>query len=98
SLWLSAISFSRVQGPVPELQRCQMSEDWLDLLKTVCAAGRARAVLDSKAYEGLEQLRKAGLLEIDHAPATQTKYFTPMYHPTPAGRALYRKLSQEAPG
>ena len=73
-----------------------LRKDLLELFKTVCAAGQARAAFDSEAQEGLEELRNAGLLEVDRAPGARLKHFTPGYRPTAAGCALWRKLSKDA--
>jgi len=73
-------------------------KDWLDLLKTVCAAGHARAAFNSEANAGLEALRKAGLLELDHSPGANPKHFTQRYLPTEAGRALCRKFGEDSAG
>jgi hypothetical protein len=73
-------------------------KDWLDLLKTVCAAGHARAAFNSEANEGLEALRKAGLLELDHAAGANPKHFTQRYRPTETGRALCRTFREDTAG
>ena len=75
-----------------------MRKNRLDLLKTVCAAGHARAAFDSEANEGLEELREAGLLELDHTPAINPKYFTKRYRLTEAGRAVCRRLKERTEG
>lgn len=66
-----------------------MRKESLDLLKTVCAAGHARAAIESEAHAGLVELRKAGLLEVEHALGANQKHLTPLYRPTKAGRVLW---------
>jgi len=73
-----------------------MSQDWRNLFKMVCGAGYARAALRSEAQEGLERLRSAGLLELDNSFDAKPKHFTPRYRLTETGRALCRKLSENA--
>lgn len=73
-----------------------MRKEWLDLLETVCAAGHARAAVESEAHTGLEELRKAGLLQVDDSLGATLQHFTPLYRPTEAGQALWRKLSGHA--
>jgi hypothetical protein len=73
-------------------------KEWLELLQTVCTAGHARAAFNGEANEGLEELRKAGLLEMEHPPSAHPKHFTPRYRPTEAGRSLCRKLGEKTRG
>ena len=73
-----------------------MGQDWRDLFKMVCGAGYVRAARWSEAQEGLEELRSAGLLELDNSFDAKLKHFTPPYRLTETGRALCRKLSENA--
>ena len=73
-----------------------MGQGWRDLFKMVCGSGYARAALRSEAQEGLERLRSAGLLELDSSFDAKLKHFTPRYRLTDTGRALCRKLSENA--
>ncbi len=71
-----------------------MDDDTLNLLKTVCAAGRAREGYDDNANEKLEQLVHDGLLvTVDSAAASRTtKAERRHYQPTERARTLLRDL------
>jgi|SRR5580692_9567452 hypothetical protein len=71
-----------------------MDDETLNLLKTVCAAGRARSAFNDNSNERLRQLEKAGLLDLVSAPSEGLK--SPArrsyYRPTNTGRAKCREL------
>lgn len=46
-----------------------MDDDTVNLLKTVCAAGRARPAFNDSSNERLEQLEDAGLLDLISTPS-----------------------------
>jgi len=76
-----------------------MDDDTLNLLRTVCAAGRARASYDGNANERLEKLVQEGLLrEVSAAVvAGVSSKSTPRrhYQPTEQGRAMLRHLNEK---
>jgi len=74
-----------------------MDDDTLNLLKTVCAAGRARSAFNDNSNERLEQLENAGLLDLVSAPSEDPNTPAPrsFYRPTKTGRAMCRELSDE---
>ena len=71
-----------------------MDDDTLNLLKTVCAAGRAREGYDENANEKLEQLVHEGMLvTVDSAAASRTSRSPRRhYQPTERAHALLRNL------
>ena len=71
-----------------------MDDDTLNLLKTICAAGRAREAYDDNSNARLEQLTKEGLLvAVDSATAGhRTRASRRSYQPTERARALLRHL------
>jgi hypothetical protein len=76
-----------------------MDDDTLNLLRTVCAAGRARASYDGNANARLEQLVEEGLLRevsVAHAGASSsTTVARRQYQPTEQGRAMLRHLNEK---
>jgi hypothetical protein len=74
-----------------------MDDDTLNLLKTVCAAGRARSAFNDNSNERLEQLENAGLLDLVSAPSENPNTPAPrsFYRPTKMGRAMCRELNDE---
>lgn len=73
-----------------------MDEDTLSLLKTVCAAGRARAGYDGNANARLDNLVEEGLLDVVSAAApSSSKVPRRYYQPTEQGRAMLRQLSEK---
>ncbi len=74
-----------------------MDDDTVNLLKTVCAAGRARPAFNDNSNERLEQLESAGLLEVLQVPGQDPKRTVPRryYRPTKTGRAMCRELSDK---
>lgn len=74
-----------------------MDDDTLSLLKTVCAAGRAREGYDGNANERLDRLVEQGLLDVVNAaaPASASKVPRRYYQPTEQGRAMLRQLSEK---
>ena len=75
-----------------------MDDDTLNLLKTVCAAGRARASYDGNANERLEKLVEEGFLRevsATYAGATSKSVPRRQYQPTEQGRAMLRHLSEK---
>ena len=71
----------------------QMDDDTLDLLKTVCAAGRAYPAFNCNSNERLDQLASAGLLAVVKVRDEDPKRTVPLryYRPTEMGRAMSRK-------
>jgi len=67
-----------------------MDEETLSLLKTVCAAGRARPSYDGESNERLEKLAKAGLLDVVNVPEADPESRPPRryYRPTANARAM----------
>ena len=74
-----------------------MDNDTLSLLKTVCAAGRAREGYDGNSNARLETLVEQGLLDVVNAAAAtpSTKVPRRYYQPTEQGRAMLRQLSSK---
>jgi DNA-binding PadR family transcriptional regulator len=75
-----------------------MDDDTLNLLKTVCAAGRARASYNGSANERLEKLVEEGLLSevsATHAGASSKSAPRRQYQPTEQGRAMLRHLNEK---
>ena len=74
-----------------------MDEDTLSLLKTVCAAGHARAGFDGNSNARLDQLVEDGMLDLVNAPGSSSKSKTPRryYQPTEQARVMLRKLSEK---
>jgi hypothetical protein len=74
-----------------------MDDDTLNLLKTVCAAGRARSAFNDNSNERLEQLENAGLLDLISTPSEDPKSPAPRryYRPTKTGRAMCLELSDK---
>jgi len=73
-----------------------MDDDTLSLLKTVCAAGRAREGYDGNANERLDKLVEQGLLDVVNAAApASSKIPRRHYQPTEQGRAMLRQLSEK---
>ena len=74
-----------------------MDNDTLSLLKTVCAAGRAREGYDGNSNARLDQLVQEGLLDVVNAaaPAPSSKIQRRYYQPTEQGRAMLRQLSEK---
>jgi hypothetical protein len=75
-----------------------MDDDTLNLLRTVCAAGRARASYDGNANARLEKLVEEGLLrEVSaaHAGGSSTTVARRQYQPTEQGRAMLRHLNEK---
>ncbi len=74
-----------------------MDDDTINLLKTVCAAGRARASYDGDSNARLETLVSEGLLSVVNS-ATAGPSVTPprrQYQPTEQGRAMLRQLTEK---
>jgi hypothetical protein len=71
-----------------------MDDDTLSLLKTICAAGRAREGYDDNANAKLEQLAEEGLLHAVDSASVGRAAKTPRlsYQPTERAHALLRKL------
>jgi len=69
-----------------------MDDETLDVLKTVCAAGRAHPAFDQNVNARLENLAKAGLLDTIQAGASTAprRY----YRPTAEARAMVKKLQE----
>jgi len=73
-----------------------MDEDTLSLLKTVCAAGSARAGYNGNANARLDELVEEGLLDVvNAAAASASKVPRRYYQPTEQGRAMLRQLSEK---
>ena len=76
-----------------------MDDDTLNLLRTVCVAGRARASYDGNANARLEKLVEEGFLrEVSaaHAGASASTGATRrQYQPTEQGRAMLRRLNEK---
>jgi len=74
-----------------------MDNETLDLLKTVCAAGRARDSYHGVSNARLEQLVEAGLLSVSSAAAAGSHQRTPRrhYHPTEQAWAMLRQLNDK---
>ena len=74
-----------------------MDDDTLNLLRTVCAAGRARASYDGNSNARLEQLVEEGFLsEVSAAHAGgSSKPMRRQYQPTEQGRAMLQRLSEK---
>jgi hypothetical protein len=73
-----------------------MDDDTLNLLKTVCAAGRARPAFNCNSNERLDDLTSAGLLEVLQVPGQDPNRAVPRryYRPTKTGKAMCRELSE----
>jgi len=73
-----------------------MDDDTLNLLKTVCVAGRARSAFDGNSNERLERLVEEGLLAVVNATAAGLPAKIPRryYRPTEQGREMLRKLAE----
>lgn len=67
-----------------------MDDETLSLLKTVCAAGRARPSYDGASNDRLERLAEAGLLDVVSVPDIDSKARIPRryYRPTANARAM----------
>jgi hypothetical protein len=74
-----------------------MDDDTLNLLKTVCAAGRARAGYDGNSNDRLEKLVDEGLLAVVSAAGSGGASRAPRisYQPTEQGRAMLRQLTEK---
>ena len=74
-----------------------MDNETLDLLKTVCAAGRARDSYHGISNERLEHLVEAGLLSVSSAAVAGSHQRTPRrhYHPTQQALTMLRQLSEK---
>lgn len=74
-----------------------MDNDTLDLLKTVCVAGRATFGFNDNSNDRLEKLVEEGLLDAVRAAGAGPKStITRLYYrPTEQGRALLRTLSEK---
>ena len=74
-----------------------MDDDSLNLLKTICVAGRARPAFNCDSNERLDQLVSAGLLEVLKVPGQDPKRTVPRryYRPTETGRAMAGMLSKK---
>jgi hypothetical protein len=72
-----------------------MDDDTQNLLKTVCVAGGVRPAFDGNSNERLDQLVRAGLLEVVDilSEGPKRKGRRRYYRPTESGRALCRTLS-----
>ena len=72
-----------------------MDDDTLNVLKTVCVAGRARAGFNDNSNAQLDQLVEDGLLAVVQAAQADQKSRVPRryYQPTEKGKAVYRQLS-----
>jgi hypothetical protein len=71
-----------------------MDNESLDLLKTVCAAGRARAAYDENSNARLEELVKEGLLaEVGTNAGNTSTMPRRSYKPTERGHAVIRRRS-----
>ena len=71
-----------------------MDKDTISVLKTVCAAGSARAGFNDDSNQRLEQLVDAGLLDEVNLPTADSKIrlSRKFYRPTEKGRAMVQKL------
>lgn len=69
----------------------------MNLLKTVCAAGRARPAFNDCANERLEQLENAGLIDLVYAPSADPKRPTlrAYYRPTEMGREMCQRIASK---
>ena len=74
-----------------------MDNETLSLLKTVCAAGRARPGYDGDSNARLDKLVDEGLLAIVNSAASGTSSNLPRrhYQPTEQGRDMLRRLSEQ---
>jgi hypothetical protein len=74
-----------------------MDDDTLNLLKTVCAAGRASAAFDDNSNERLTKLVEEGLLDVVNAAGANGRSKIPRryYQPTEQGRAMLRQLQEK---
>lgn len=74
-----------------------MDDESLNLLETICVAGRARPAFNCDSNERLDQLVAAGLLEVLEVPGQDPKRTVPRlyYRPTETGRAMCRMLSEK---
>lgn len=74
-----------------------MDDETLNLLKTVCAAGHARASYDGNANARLDKLVEEGLLNVVQTAAAGTSPKIPRryYKPTEQGRAMLRRLAEQ---
>lgn len=73
-----------------------MDDDTLSLLKTVCAAGRAREGYDGNANARLATLVEEGMLDVVNAAApASSKIPRRYYQPTEQGRAMLRRLGEK---
>jgi hypothetical protein len=75
-----------------------MDDETLNLLKTSCAAGSVRPSFNGNSNERLEQLQKAGLLDVVDVPGegTRRRERRFYYRPTKMGREMCRKLSEQS--
>jgi hypothetical protein len=65
-----------------------MDEETMNLLKTVCAAGGARAGFNGDANERLENLVAEGLLDLAKQPNSHRSF----YRPTKKGASMVHSL------
>jgi len=74
-----------------------MDDETLNLLRTVCVAGRARAAYDANSNARLERLVEEGLLTIVNAAGAglSSRPSRRQYQPTEQGRAMLRQLGEK---
>jgi hypothetical protein len=74
-----------------------MDGETIDVLRTVCVAGRIRSGFNGDCNARLEQLLKAGLLAVVEVPPGNRKRLGTQrsYVPTESGVKLSRKMSEE---
>jgi hypothetical protein len=74
-----------------------IDDETLNLLKTVCAAGRARPSYDGASNARLEKLVDAGLLDVVNVPGADPKAKIPRryYRPTAQAKAMVLESSKK---
>jgi len=74
-----------------------MDDDTLNLLKTVCAAGRARPSYDGASNDRLEKLAEAGLLDVVSVPTGDSRSRIPRryYRPSANAKAMILESSKK---
>lgn len=77
-------------------QDIPLDGETIDMLRTVCAAGRVRSAFNGEANARLEELLTAGLLAVVDAPSADAKSIKPQrsYKPTQSGRELSEELEK----
>jgi hypothetical protein len=70
----------------------------INMLRTVCVAGRVRSAFNGDSNARIERLVTAGLLAVVDVPALDPKAIRPQrsYKPTQSGRELLHELEKGA--